>query len=299
MDIFKNYNEYLDSEILDESLSFDEKIEKFKAIEEKNSFRFGIIVATYKRKDGTTPQRLTEAIESIKNQKYQNFKIYLMGDYYEDPSEIKHIQESFDPNKFLFENVSVPGERFRFYGKDLWHSGSNFVANIAINKAIRDGMTHMSRLDHDDVWLPNHLSNVAKALTKYPKAKFVSTTAMIKRFIRGEERGIHYTRPEMGKVKHIGYNNLRHLTESWHSTIVWDLKTYKDLRYRNVREQKLSEPVRVECRGGDRDLIDRIKSQSKEFGNKWINLPIITMLYRNKMGELPEHNEYIINKENL
>lgn len=276
-------------------MTLKEKIEKFKSIEESNSFRFGIIVATYKRKDGTTPQRLAEAIDSIKAQTYGNYKIYLMGDYYEEPDEIKNIYESVESNKLLFENVDIPGERFRFQGKDLWHSGSNYVANIAINKAIRDGMTHMARLDHDDVWLPNHLSYVAKALTKYPRVKFVSTTAMIKRFIRGEEKGMHYTRPEPGKVKHIGYNNLRHMTESWHSTIAWNLKTFKDLRYRNVREQKMSEPVRVECRGGDRDLIDRIKIYCKENNEKWINIPIVTMLYRNKMGELPEHSEYRIN----
>jgi hypothetical protein len=210
-----------------------------------------------------------------------------MGDSYDDDFEIKGLFESYDPNTFVFENLDIPGERFRFNGKDLWHSGSNYAANIAIEKAMKDGMTHMARLDHDDVWLPEHLSYLAKAYTMYPKAKFVSTTAIIRRFVRGEEFGSNYLRPMPEKIKYLGYNNLKHLTESWHSTISWNLETFKDLRYRNVREQKLSEPVRAECRGGDRDLIDRIKIRCKDTNEKWISLPLVTLLYRNKMGEIP------------
>lgn len=270
-----------------------EKIKEFKKIQEKKTIRYGIIVATYQRKDGTTPVRLKEALDSIQAQTYRNFRVYLMGDSYDNVEEIKNVYESVTDSDIVFENLEIPGERFRFTGKDLWHSGSNFAANIAIEKAINDGMTHIARLDHDDVWMPNHLSYLTKGYTMFPKAKFVSTTAIIRRFVRGEEFGSNYLRPMPEKIKYLGYNNLKHLTESWHSTISWDLERFTDLRYRNVREQKLTIPVRSECRGGDRDLIDRIKMQCKESGDKWVSLPLVTLLYRNKMGDLPQIDEEV------
>lgn len=273
--------------------SLKKGIDRFMSIKENSTFRFGVIVSTYRRKDGTTPDRLMEAIESISNQRYKNFKIYLMGDDYENESEIKGIVESVDHDKISYENLELPGERLMLEGHDLWHSGSNFAANIAIDKANRDGITHMVRLDHDDVWTPDHLQIIAKALTKWKDAKFISTTALIKRF---KQDTTSYTRPAEGSIKSIRYNNLKHLTDVWHSALCWDIKEFKELRYRNVREQKLTEPVRAECRGGDRDLIERIKYYCESNEKKWISLPMVTMLYRNKRGELPDLNEYLEEK---
>ncbi len=281
---FQNFNQ----EDQNKQNDLSDKIDKFKKIEHRTNIRFGIIVATYKRSDGTTPMRLQEALQSIKNQSYQNYKIYLMGDDYESDNEIKPLVESFEYSKIVYENLELPGERIRFRGADLWHSGSDVAANIAIDKAVRDGVNFICRLDHDDIWLPNHLEYMAKAITRYPKAKFFSSTAIIKRYKTGTDT---YCRPERGVVKHIGGNNISHITESWHSTFCWDLKEFKDLRYRNVREQFLTSPVRSEPRGSDRDILERIKNQLVEKDLRWVNLPMITLLYRNKMGELPEIQE--------
>ena len=284
MNILESYENFAGDEMLLESKRLQTMVDEFLDIPERQNIQFGIIVATYRRKDGTTPDRLRDALESISNQTSKNYKIYLMGDDYENDHEIRNILEDFDQTRIEYENMDIPGERYRFSGHDLWHSGSNFVANIAIEKAIKEGMTHMARLDHDDMWLPGHLHCHAKAITAYPEAKFFSTTALIKRFRTGED---NYTRPDRSSVRKIDYNNLKTVTDAWHSTISWDLSEFKDLRYRNVREQMLTEPVRAQPRGGDRDIMERMKMQLKEKNGKWINIPIITMLYRNKMGELP------------
>jgi len=284
MNLIENYDDFKNEKFINESLSFNEKIEKFKKIKERSNIRFGVIVATYQREDKTTLEKLTEAIESIRAQTYGNYKIYLMGDDYENEEELKPLIESFDSSKLLFENLGLPGERLRFQGHDRWHSGSNTVANMAINKAIRDGLTHMVRLDHDDVWTENHLKYLAKAITRYPKAKMFSTTSLIKRYKTGSD---NYARPQFRSVPHIGYNNLKHVTEIWHSALCWDLKEFKDLRYRNVREQKLTEPVRPDLRGGDRDMIQRLTLHMVKKNVKWVHVPLITLLYRNKKGELP------------
>ena len=53
--------------------------------------KFGIVISTYYRKDNTTKFYLTRALNSIFNRTYQNFKIYLIGDRYENEKEINEI----------------------------------------------------------------------------------------------------------------------------------------------------------------------------------------------------------------
>ena len=53
--------------------------------------KLGIVIATYQRKDGTTPFFLQKALDSIFSQTYQNFKIFLIGDKYEDNEEFVNI----------------------------------------------------------------------------------------------------------------------------------------------------------------------------------------------------------------
>jgi glycosyltransferase involved in cell wall biosynthesis len=44
----------------------------------------GVTIHTYQRADGQTPVFLSKAIQSVINQSYQNFKIFIVGDKYEN-----------------------------------------------------------------------------------------------------------------------------------------------------------------------------------------------------------------------
>jgi hypothetical protein len=57
--------------------------------------QFAVVISTYQRPDGNTPHLLKRTLESVLNQTYQNFKIFLIGDKYED-------QEEF----FSFKNIN-------------------------------------------------------------------------------------------------------------------------------------------------------------------------------------------------
>ena len=46
--------------------------------------KLAIRILTYQRKDGKTPFFLRRALESIKNQTYKDYKIFLIGDKYDD-----------------------------------------------------------------------------------------------------------------------------------------------------------------------------------------------------------------------
>ena len=49
--------------------------------------KIGIVISTYQRPDGRTPELLSRCLNSVKDQKYQNYKVFLIGDKYEDNDE--------------------------------------------------------------------------------------------------------------------------------------------------------------------------------------------------------------------
>ena len=57
---------------------------------------FSIVIATYQRKNGTTPFYLKRAIDSVFSQTYKNFKIIIIGDRYEDNDEFNKICSQYD-----------------------------------------------------------------------------------------------------------------------------------------------------------------------------------------------------------
>jgi glycosyltransferase involved in cell wall biosynthesis len=281
-------NEYNDSDIqLTDSLQ--KGIDRFMSIKENNNIKFGIILSTYKRADGSTPHMLKEAMESVKNQTYKNFKIYLMGDDYENDEEIKPIIEMFDSRQISYENLTLPGERLRFKSTDLWMSGSNEACNMAINKAISESCNYIVRLDHDDVWTNRHLEIFAKGITKWKDVKFLASTTLVK---RQKDGGGSYMRPRPGVIKSIRYNNIGNIIDVSHSSMCWHANEFKDMKYRNVREQKLTEPIQPVPTGADVDMLRRIKSYCVENNQKWIILPVVSVLYRNKKGEVSNLEEF-------
>lgn len=135
---------------------------------------FGIIMSTYRRKDGTIPFYLNRAIQSIFNQTYQNFKIFLMGDKYENESEVYDIIKKYDNEKISFENLTYAKEREKYTGRALWSYAGVNTCNIAIDKALKEGYEYLCHLDHDDWWHEEHLFLINKYIL-YKKADFICT----------------------------------------------------------------------------------------------------------------------------
>jgi glycosyltransferase involved in cell wall biosynthesis len=123
--------------------------------------KLGIVIATYRRKDGTTPTYLTRALESIKNQVHQDYKVFLIGDNYEDDVEFTALAKSIIPQDNLYyENLSVAVERVRYPqgGIELWRCGGANAFNHGVSKCYEEGITYICKLDHDDYWSEDHLS---------------------------------------------------------------------------------------------------------------------------------------------
>jgi glycosyltransferase involved in cell wall biosynthesis len=140
----------------------------------------GVTIHTYQRADGQTPQFLTKAIQSIINQSYQNFKIFIVGDKYENNQEFEDIINGFIeiPEKIVFENLSFAHERDKYLGVNnsaLWNCGGANAINHANNLAKAHGITKVCHLDHDDIWLPNHLQLIANAIVEKKNPAFIYT----------------------------------------------------------------------------------------------------------------------------
>jgi glycosyltransferase involved in cell wall biosynthesis len=126
---------------------------------------FSIVITTYQRKDGTSPTVLKRALNSVFNQDYQNFKIYVIGDKYENNKEFESIFIDYPKDKIYYENLPIAYERDRYTDKWLiWSYAGCYANNYGINKSVNDGFDYVCHLDHDDEWYPNHLSSLNKAI---------------------------------------------------------------------------------------------------------------------------------------
>ena len=140
----------------------------------------GVTIHTYQRADGLTPTLLSRAINSVINQSYQNYKIFLVGDKYENDQEFQEIINQFPEitDKIVCENLSFAHERDKYLGVNnvaLWNCGGANALNHANNLSIAHGVTKVCHLDHDDYWLPNHLELIYNGIIEKQNPPFIHT----------------------------------------------------------------------------------------------------------------------------
>jgi glycosyltransferase involved in cell wall biosynthesis len=92
---------------------------------------------------------LKRAIQHVFEQTYQDFRLFIVGDKYEDNDEFEGIISCFGHNNIC-----------------LWRSGGTNALNHAISLAKQEGITKMCHLDHDDYWLPDHLELIHKTVVE-------------------------------------------------------------------------------------------------------------------------------------
>lgn len=128
-------------------------------------YRFGIVISTYRKEDGTTPVILKKALDSVFNQTYQNFKVFLVGDKYEGENEILELLKNYDSNKISFVNLKEAKERDNHKEiKAIWSYGGVTAINYGVDVLLNKGFEYICHLDHDDWWSLNHLEEFNKCL---------------------------------------------------------------------------------------------------------------------------------------
>ncbi len=149
-----------------------------KKLDKQSGFNTPIAVniATY-RKDDNTIINLKKTIDSIFNQTYQNFKVFLIGDDYTHSYEIIKLLKDYPTNKISFTNLSFSRERKYHKEKTtLWKYGGTNACNYAIDLAQGEGFDYIAHLDHDDIWTNDHLQEIVKCI-EITGSDFVCTRA--------------------------------------------------------------------------------------------------------------------------
>jgi glycosyltransferase involved in cell wall biosynthesis len=129
-----------------------------------NNTTISIVIPTYYRKDGFTITYLKRAIDSVFNQTYQNFKIYLIGDRYEKEIEIVEFLKNYD-ERIFFKNLEIAKERDIYNDKwAIWSYCGVNATNVGIDISLSEDNEYICHLDHDDCWGENHLELINKCI---------------------------------------------------------------------------------------------------------------------------------------
>lgn len=140
------------------------------------TIKFGIVMATYYRKNGNTKKFLERSLQSILKQTYQNYKVFLIGDKYERDDEFSELVKLIPQEKIRGVNLPVAWEREHSKNqRSLWMTGGANAMNTGMNLALGEGIVHYIHLDDDDYWHPHHLRNLAAGYQQFPETSFICT----------------------------------------------------------------------------------------------------------------------------
>lgn len=170
--------------------------------------RLGIGIATYQRHDGTTPAYLTRALKSIQAQTHEDYKVFLIGDHYENDDEFQKLSELIPEKKIFKKNLPVAVERSKYgiNSQILWHCGGINAYNTAIKQSLDEGFDYLCHLDHDDYWESDHLSLINQVIESEKNVACVYTCSsyLKNRYLPNVElnNGLYFSYPIPVNVIH-------------------------------------------------------------------------------------------------
>ena len=136
-----------------------------------------VIMPTYLRKNGSTKYLLSKALRNLEAQTYKNFKLFLIGDHYDNNDEFEEICKSYKKDIFYKNNE----EHYRCYDfpnkHTYWAIGGGLALKTGIEKAIEENFNYYLHLDDDDEWRDIHIEVVVEHIKKFPLSSFILTKA--------------------------------------------------------------------------------------------------------------------------
>ncbi len=259
--------------------------------------KFGIVIATYEIAKNTgvnnaranytnTYSLLTDAIISVKNQIYKDWKIYIVGDHFKNERKIKdHLASLLEEDQYVFYNLDKPGERNRgFSKKELRFTGGSGAANKGLELCIAENIDIVTRLDHDDIWGSDHLSHLCAAYTQYPNLAFAFTQGRKK--ISSYNSSKEYLIMPDKKVRRFLNNCFYVSGATAHSSVSWNPSVLGEFFYRDPLEQKTTNPIRKNVQPGDIDMFKRVGEHIKKNNLQYLYVPEHTVFHRNRKGEI-------------
>jgi len=242
------------------------------------SITYGVLIKSYKRKNGMSPQYVKRCFESVMNQTYQNFKIFFIGDKYEDIKEFSEMCSWIPPEKLVAVNLPIAAERDNpeLTGKALWCSAGANASKFGMNLMRKHKIYHHCRLDDDDYWLPNHLEVLNMGYTMFPESVYVYSNALYT-----DPHNHTRTFPSEMVSPLLRYDNLPpRPTKLIQSAASWRLDKIP-LMPRNCLEQGRVYP-------GDADLWGRMLIYFKKNNLKSLYIPLTTVIKDSEGNQMKE-----------
>jgi glycosyltransferase involved in cell wall biosynthesis len=231
---------------------------------------FGVKIATFNKENGQTPILFRETIRSLMNQSYENWTLYLIGDDYEPQEEFDMLASLVPKEKIKFRNVKVNPERKNFPKNVFHYCGGTNATNYSLDWMLKDGICYLAILDHDDIWMPNHLEVLKNAYCNYPEAYFIYT--------KGYHQILGREVPNIPNSFEVKYDNLPpQYYDILHSSVSWRLDKIP-LRYVNTVEQQKRDS-RGDFIYGDAYMWQMFKEYFKENKHKFLFLPENTVFH--------------------
>jgi hypothetical protein len=186
--------------------------------------KLAVIVATYHRPNGTSPQKLLRMFDCLSQQTYGDFTLYLIGDDYQPQEEFYELAKHYQKPIYLYNNPQHYRKHFK--GRNLWRIAGSLARSYGIDRAIEDGFDYYLHLDDDDQWKPFHVQKVVDCLQRFPQVDFIVTKS-----IYSEDRPGNFVLPRT-TIGPLDYDNYRLKPEdSAHSSWTISLKTFgQDLK---------------------------------------------------------------------
>jgi len=291
-----SYEDYLLIETYINDKGFGVLNEKNLSNKINNDIKFAVVMPTYKikRDAGVHKTRanhmssvdvLKDSLGSIKKQKFKNWKLFIVGDKYEEDEELKSILSSmFKPDQYEYFNLPKPGERdSNITSEEKRLTGGIKAVNKGLDMASSAGFNYITRLDHDDKWSPNHLELLAKAYSQFPNLGFVFTQGK-KKIDATNSSGGYMMMPDANPE--LDVNNKAYATgQTAASSVSWSPKLIGKFRYRDAAAQKGTLPKQKKTIAGDVDLFQRMMKAIKEKEHKYMFIPKMTVYHRNRKGK--------------
>jgi len=251
--------------------------------------KFAVIIRTYRRKNGSSFNNLLRVVNFLNNQTYKNFKVFLIGDDYDDQEEFDKIVSMFPEDKIYSYNNNVSFRKGYFkIKKNKWCTGGMLANLIGLRQAIKEKFKYYVHLDDDDIWLNNHLETVNEVVDKFPKVGFIVSYSKYK--------NIHLPREFIGKKNiKIFYDNFKPRgANSVHSSWIVNLEYLGDT-FLKIYEERLGKINMIkdgkikefEFKETDRTLLDKINNLQKNKKVKCIFIPKCTVEKKTD-GNIPE-----------
>ena len=133
-----------------------------------------VVVPTYRRKDGTTVKKLTSCLGSLSQQTVKDFKVFVIGDAYDDEEELKSAISCYD-NSIEVHNNADHLRNLGLAPYDAWSCGGTLAIREGFNMAVKQGFDIICMLDDDDTYKPSHIEEIRNAIVQFPTVNIIST----------------------------------------------------------------------------------------------------------------------------